>query len=117
MSEKTKGQNLAESLFYKKKNAFELWSAEEREAAQKYCVDYMKFLDDGKTEREALVAAIRILEKEGFREYKLGDKITAGDKLYYNNREKSLYDNSKMPRTCTIWRRHNHCHRTCYKHY
>ncbi len=91
MSEKTKGQNLAESLFYKKKNAFELWSAEEREAAQKYCVDYMKFLDDGKTEREALVAAIRILEKEGFREYKLGDKITAGDKLYYNNREKSLY--------------------------
>ena len=91
MSEKTKGQNLAETLFYKKKNAFELWSAEEREAAQKYCVDYMKFLDDGKTEREALVAAIRILEKEGFREYKLGDKITAGDKLYYNNREKSLY--------------------------
>lgn len=91
MSEKTKGQNLAETLFYKKKNAFELWSAEEREAAQKYCVDYMKFLDDGKTEREALVAAIRILEKEGFREYKLGDKINAGDKLYYNNREKSLY--------------------------
>lgn len=91
MSEKTKGQNLAETLFYKKKNAFELWSTEEREAAQKYCVDYMKFLDDGKTEREALVAAIRILEKEGFREYKLGDKINAGDKLYYNNREKSLY--------------------------
>ncbi len=91
MSEKTKGQNLAETLFYKKKNAFELWSAEEREAAQKYCVDYMKFLDDGKTEREALTAAIRILEKEGFREYKLGDKINAGDKLYYNNREKSLY--------------------------
>lgn len=91
MSEKTKGQNLAETLFYKKKNAFELWSTEEREAAQKYCVDYMKFLDDGKTEREALTAAIRILEKEGFREYKLGDKINAGDKLYYNNREKSLY--------------------------
>ena len=91
MSEKTKGQNLAETLFYKKKNAFELWSTEEREAAQKYCVDYMKFLDDGKTEREALIAAIRILEKEGFHEYKLGDKINAGDKLYYNNREKSLY--------------------------
>ena len=61
MSEKTKGQNLAETLFYKKKNAFESWSPEEREAAQKYCVDYMKFLDDGKTEREALVAAILML--------------------------------------------------------
>jgi len=88
---KTKGQLLAEDLFYKKKTAFELWSAEELKAAKDYCVGYMKYLDDAKTEREAVEVSVAMLEKEGFRAYKLGDKITAGDKLYYNNRGKSLY--------------------------
>ena len=92
MSEqKTKGQLLAEEVFYKKKSAFDLWSAEELSAAKEYCVGYMKYLDDAKTEREAVDASIAMLEKEGFRAYKLGDTIHAGDKLYYNNRGKSLY--------------------------
>ena len=32
-----------------------------------------------------------MLEKEGYREYKLGDKISVGDKLYLNNRGKGLF--------------------------
>ena len=51
----------------------------------------MKFLDDGKTERESVNAAIAIAEAGGYREYHLGDEIKAGDKLYYNNRGKNLF--------------------------
>ncbi|MBE6560591.1 MAG: aminopeptidase [Ruminococcaceae bacterium] len=89
--EKTKGQTLAEELFYKKKSAFELWSEDERKAAMSYCEGYSAFLDDAKTEREAVEAAIAMLSKAGFRAYKLGDALQAGDKVYYNNRGKSLY--------------------------
>lgn len=89
--EKTKGQILAEELFYKKKNAFETWDAETRQAAQDYCTGYAAFLDAAKTEREAVIYAVSMLEKNGFRAYTIGDALQAGDKLYYNNRGKSLY--------------------------
>ncbi len=88
---KTKGQLLAEEVLYKKKSAFELWSAEELSAAQEYAVGYMKYLDAAKTEREAVTAAVGMLQTAGFRAYKIGDPMKAGDKLYYNNRGKSLY--------------------------
>lgn len=89
--EKTKGQLLAEELFYKKKNAFEVWSEGERQAALDYCEGYKGFLDAAKTEREAVQCAAAMLEKNGFHPYQLGDPIKAGDRLYYNNRGKSLY--------------------------
>jgi len=89
--EKTRGQRLAEELFYKKKSAFELWSEDERKAAMDYCNGYSKFLDDGKTEREAVIAGIEMLKAAGFKAYTIGEKLTAGDKVYYNNRNKSLY--------------------------
>ncbi|MBE6542623.1 MAG: aminopeptidase [Ruminococcaceae bacterium] len=91
MSEKTKGQTMKEELFYKKKNAFELKSAEELNEAKEYAKKYVEWLDKSKTEREAVNASIELLEKEGYKEYKLGDKINAGDKLYLNNRGKSLF--------------------------
>ena len=89
--EKSKGQMLAEELFYKKKTAFEVWDTARLDAAMAYCDGYMKYLDDAKTEREAVVASIAMLEKEGFRSYRIGDPISVGDKLYYNNRGKSIY--------------------------
>jgi aspartyl aminopeptidase len=50
----------------------------------------MKYLDDAKTEREATVTSIAMIEKHGYSEYKLGDKLAVGDKKYYNNNGKSL---------------------------
>lgn len=91
MSEKTKGQTLKEELFYKKKNAFETRTQEDLAAAKEYAKNYAEWLDKSKTEREAVVASIAMLEKEGYREYKLGDKISVGDKLYLNNRGKGLF--------------------------
>ena len=78
-------------LTYKKKTVYEKASEEIVKAAYEYAVGYKKFLDDGKTERESVNAAIAIAEAGGYREYHLGDAIKAGDKLYYNNRGKNLF--------------------------
>ncbi len=59
--------------------------------AYEYAEGYKKYLDAAKTEREAVTASIALAESYGFKEYKLGDKVKAGDKLYYNNKGKNLF--------------------------
>lgn len=90
MSEKTQGQQLLEKLSYKKTNYFEVASAEERAAINDYAVGYMNYLDEGKTEREACAAAVRLAEEKGFTPYQFGDKLAVGDKKYFVNRDKSI---------------------------
>ena len=51
---------------------------------------YKKFLDNAKTEREAVDEAIKLAKKAGFKEFKNVKAIKAGDKYYFNNRGKSL---------------------------
>ena len=81
-------KQLKEKLFYSKKNVFEVTDAN---AAYEYAVDYMRFLDAAKTERESVREGIKMAEAAGFRPYKFGDKLSVGDKLYYNNRDKNLF--------------------------
>ncbi len=78
-------------LLYKKETAYKKAGKEVLAAAFAYAEDYKHFLDIAKTERESVDAAIEMLTPHGFREYKLGDKIAAGDRLYYNNRGKNLF--------------------------
>ena len=88
--EKSRAEQLAEKLLYKSKNAFETMSADEVKAAYDYCEDYKKFLDNGKTERECVKAAIKMLSANGFKPYSFGDAVEKGGKYYYDNHEKSL---------------------------
>ena len=88
--EKKNAKEMFDTLSYKKKNVFEESSAEEIKAIYDYSKGYMQFLDDAKTEREAVNATIAMIEKQGYTEYKLGDKLTVGDKKYYNNNGKSI---------------------------
>ena len=90
MSNKSVGKEMMESLSYVKKNVFEEASSEKIKEIYDYASGYMKFLDNSKTEREATEAAIEILRKNGFSEYKFGDKISVGDKKYLNQCGKSL---------------------------
>ena len=90
MSEKTVGQEMLEKLSYKRKNIFEEASAEKIAKIYDYSKGYMKFLDDAKTEREATLAAIELAVANGYTEYKIGDKISVGDKKYLNQHGKSL---------------------------
>lgn len=91
MADKTKGQTLREELFYVKKNAFEIRTPEELAQAKDYAAGYTAWLDKSKTERECVVASIAMLEANGYREYKLGETVKAGDKIYLNNRGKGLF--------------------------
>ena len=91
MSEKTKAEQLKEKLYYTPKTAAEALSAEEIAQADAYCVGYMQYLDNAKTEREAVTEAIAQAEKNGFAAYKRGQALKAGDRVYYNNRGKSLF--------------------------
>ena len=88
--EKKNAQEMFDSLSYKKKNVFEQASAEEIKQIFDYAKGYMQFLDDAKTEREAVATTIAMIEKQGYTEYTFGDALSVGDKKYYNNNGKSL---------------------------
>ncbi len=90
MSDKTKGQEMMESLFYTKKNIYEEASPEKIKAIYDYSVGYSEYLDIAKTEREATVCSIEMLKKSGYTEYRFGDKIAVGDKKYFNQHGKAL---------------------------
>ena len=91
MSEKTKGQLLSEELSYKKKSVYDGVTAEAKEKAFEYARGYMAFLNCAKTEREAVAVGIRMAEEKGYTPFRFGEKLKAGDKRYYNNRDKSLF--------------------------
>ena len=78
-------------LMYEKKTVYEAAGKDVTAAAFEYAKDYKTYLDEGKTEREAVKVSIAMAEKQGYREYHLGDKIAVGDKLYFNNRGKNLF--------------------------
>ena len=90
MSEKTKGEQLREELLMTPKNLTETMSEEELKAAYDFCEGYKTFLDAAKTEHEAVLAAIALLEKAGYVPFDHTKQYKAGDKVYLNNRGKAL---------------------------
>lgn len=87
---KSKEELLKEQLFYVKKKAFKDATDGYKKDVFGYAKDYISFLNDSKTEREAVVSAIALAEKAGYTEYNLGDELKVGGKYYLNNRGKSL---------------------------
>ena len=81
---------LAKELMLDKKNGFFRVDDEEIAKADAFCEDYKKFLDKGKTEREAAAEAIRLAEEKGFVPYDPTASYKPGDKVYVNNRGKSV---------------------------
>jgi len=77
-------------LFYKQKNGYELIDEKELEALESYCKGYMTFLNEAKTEREAVSDGIKLAEAKGFVPYKTGMELKPGVKIYHSNRGKSL---------------------------
>ena len=90
MAEKTKGQEMLESLSYQKQNYYEAADEQERAAIYAYAEGYKAFLNAAKTEREACAVAVKMAEEKGFTRYELGDKLKKGDKKYFVNRGKSV---------------------------
>ena len=81
-------------LAYKKESVYK--KSNDLAAAFEYAEGYKTFLNNAKTEREAVKTAIAMLTPYGFREYKFGDKINVGDKLYYKVRGFAEQDYGKQ---------------------
>ncbi len=88
--EKSRAEELKEKLFYNPKHASEVISQEESDKADAFCEEYKSFLNKAKTEREAVEYVVEKAKKNGFVEFDRAKKYNAGDKVYYNNRGKSI---------------------------
>ncbi|MDE7300575.1 MAG: hypothetical protein K2N47_00240 [Clostridia bacterium] len=76
---------------YKRKNVYKEADEKKMKAIFDYAEGYKKFLFKSKTERGATLSAKAEVEKAGFKAYTFGDKIKAGDKLYFINRDKNIF--------------------------
>ena len=76
---------------YTKTNYFKVAGEEEKKAAFGYAEGYKNFLFSSKTERGAVATAVKLCEERGYKPYMFGDKVKAGDKLYFVNRDKNIF--------------------------
>lgn len=76
---------------YKRKNCYKEADEKELKAIFDYAEGYKDFLFTSKTERGATATAKKLCEKKGYKPYTFGDKIKAGDKLYFINRDKNIF--------------------------
>ncbi|MBQ8657505.1 MAG: aminopeptidase [Clostridia bacterium] len=78
-------------LAYKRTNVYEKADEKLMKAIFDYAEGYRKFIDEGKTEREACAYVLNAAKEKGYKPFQFGDKLKAGDKVYYNNRGKNIY--------------------------
>ena len=57
----------------------------------KFSDEYIYFLNKGKTERECVAFTKKMLDENGFRDIAESETLKSGDKIYYINRDKSIY--------------------------
>ncbi len=90
MSKNSKAEELKNELFYNPKHAAEVIADAEVKKADKFCEGYKDFLNASKTEREAVKTIVAKAESLGYVPFDRDKKYKAGDKVYYNNRGKSV---------------------------
>ncbi len=77
-----------------KKNTWKYYNEKEINELNEVSDAYKIFISSSKTEREAAKNIIKLAESQGFRnlDYYIGNnyKLTSGDKVYVNNRDKSV---------------------------
>ena len=87
------------------KNTWETYDAKQMKDVEVFAKEYMKFLDEGKTERECIDTIVNLIESEGYKELKvlLKDKKTLkkGDKVYsvWMNKSIVMFRIGKKPMT------------------
>ena len=87
---KSESKQLKEKLFASKKLGALRMSEDDQTACEALCKDYMAFLNQSKTEREACANAEALLKEHGFVPFTPGMALKAGDKVYQNNRGKAM---------------------------
>lgn len=95
-------KDLEKKLTMQKKNCWEVWNEKTRQSAFKFSEGYKKFLNQSKTEREAVAASMELAKQAGFKDMSAAKSLKAGDKVYAVNRDKSLFlaKVGKKPLSC-----------------
>ncbi len=89
MTEKEIGEQLKGKLFNKKENGWR--SVQDKTDIFNYANGYIQFMNASKTEREIIKSSKKMAEENGFKDIREYSSLKAGDKVYYINREKSMY--------------------------
>jgi aspartyl aminopeptidase len=82
---------MEEELFDKKEIGWKGISEKRKEEIFKFCEGYMRFLNKAKIEREFVQKAREEAEENGFRDINTLENLKPGDKVYFVNRDKSMY--------------------------
>ena len=76
--------------FDKENNVWSRFSEKERVKMEEYCKNYRFFLDTARTERLAVKEILSHAESAGFRSIDSYTKLAAGDKVYWNQKNKAV---------------------------
>ena len=85
------GEELKQKLFNQKKNGWENLEPNQKEEIFNLSQKYMDFLNLAKTEREFIKKARKMADENGYKDIMEFDSLKPGDKIYFVNREKSMY--------------------------
>ena len=85
------GEELKKKLFNVKKDGWEEADEAERKEIFDISEKYMEFLNQAKTEREFIKKARELADKNGYKDIMKFETLKPGDKIYFVNREKSMY--------------------------
>ena len=85
------GEELKKKLFNVKKDGWEEADEVERKEIFEISKKYMEFLNQAKTEREFIKKARELADNNGYRDIMEFETLKPGDKIYFVNREKSMY--------------------------
>ncbi len=84
-------EELKEKLFNKKKVGWENIETRQKEEIFNFCKGYMDFLNKAKTEREFIKQSKKVASENGFKDISEFNELKPGDKVYFINRDKSMY--------------------------
>lgn len=72
------------------KNTWEKYAGTKEKELEKFSKEYADFISIRKTEREQVNGSLLELDKAGFKPFKVGMKLKAGDKVYFTNKGKNV---------------------------
>ncbi len=83
-------EDLKKKLFYKPVHVSRVTGDDIVDISDDFSEGYKDFLNNAKTEREAASFVIDLAKKHGYTEFVPGEKYKTGEKIFYNNRGKSV---------------------------
>ena len=84
-------EELKKKLFNQKKDGWDDLKDDAKEEVFELSKNYMNFLNKAKTEREFIKEARKLANANGYKDIMEFNKLNPGDKVYFVNRDKSMY--------------------------